>query len=60
MALPPDDNEPEPLEEEEEIIEAGFDPLLFWDQYRQVILVVGGIILLGLIGFGIYEFKHTQ
>ena len=60
MALPPDDNEPEPLEEEEEIIEAGFDPLLFWDQYRTAILVVGGIILLGLIGFGVYEFRQTQ
>jgi tetratricopeptide (TPR) repeat protein len=56
MASPSDDIEPE-TSEEEEMIEAGFDPLLFWDRYRQIILVVGGIVLLGLAGFGIYEYN---
>jgi len=59
MASPSNASEPE-SSEEEEIIEAGFDPLLFWDQYRQVILLAGGVILLGLVGFGIYEYNHSQ
>jgi len=63
MASPSDDsdnaNEPE-TPDEEEIIEAGFDPLLFWDQYRQFILLATGVILLGAVGFGIYEFNQTK
>jgi TolA-binding protein len=59
MASPSNASEPE-SPDEEEIIEAGFDPLYFWDQYRQVILLAGGIILLGLVGFGIYEYNVSQ
>jgi len=59
MASPPNTSEPE-SSDEEEIIEAGFDPLLFWDQYRQTILLVGGVLLLALAGFGIYEYNQSQ
>ena len=61
MASLPNDNEPEPSDEyDEEMIDAGFDPLVFWDQYRQIILVVGGVVLLGLAGYGIYEYEQTK
>ncbi len=59
MPSPSNASEPE-SSEEEEIIEAGFDPLFFWDRYRQIILLAGGVILLGLVGFGIYEFTQSQ
>jgi TolA-binding protein len=59
MASPSNASEPE-SPEEEEIIHAGFDPLLFWDQYRQVVLVAGGVILLGLAIFGTYEFNQSR
>jgi tetratricopeptide (TPR) repeat protein len=63
MASPSDesDNASEPeTPDEEEIIEAGFDPLLFWDQYRQFILLATGLILLGAVGFGVYEFNQAK
>jgi predicted negative regulator of RcsB-dependent stress response len=60
MASPSNASEPESPEEEEEIIAAGFDPLLFWDQYRSTILIVGALVLLGLAGFGFYEYNVTQ
>jgi tetratricopeptide (TPR) repeat protein len=63
MASPSNASEPESPEspeDDEEIIAAGFDPLLFWDQYRQTILLVGGVVLLGLVGFGVYEYNLTQ
>jgi len=59
MASPSNASEPE-SSEEEEIIQAGFDPLLFWDQYRQVILLAGGAILLGLVIFGAYEYNQSR
>lgn len=62
MASPSNASEPDLPEEtdEEEYIEAGFDPIIFWDQYRQVILLVGGVALLALAGFGIYEYQQSQ
>jgi tetratricopeptide (TPR) repeat protein len=60
MATPSNASEPEPTDEEVEYIEGGFDPILFWDQYRQAILLIGGVVLLGLVGFGIFEFQHAQ
>jgi len=59
MASPSDDNVPE-SSEEEEVIDTGFDFLLFWDQYRQIILLVGGAVLLALVFFGIYEYNQSQ
>ncbi len=60
MASPSNASEPESPDDEEEIVEAGFDPLLFWDQYRQTILVAVGIVLLGLVIFGIYEYNQSR
>jgi len=60
MVTPSDANAPEPSDQEEEIIESGFDLLLFWDQNRQAILLAAGVILLGLVGFGIYQYNQTQ
>jgi outer membrane protein assembly factor BamD (BamD/ComL family) len=59
MASPTNASEPE-SSDEEEIIDTGFDALLFWDRYRQIILVVGGVVLLGLAAFGIYEYNQSQ
>jgi predicted negative regulator of RcsB-dependent stress response len=59
MASPSNASEPE-SPEEEEIIEAGFDPLYFWDRYRQLILLTGGVILLGLVGFAGYKYTQTR
>jgi predicted negative regulator of RcsB-dependent stress response len=59
MASPSNASEPE-SSDEEEIIEAGFDPLFFWDQNRRIILLSGGLILLCLAGFGIYEYQQSQ
>ena len=59
MASPSNASEPE-SPEEEEYIDAGFDPILFWDQYRQIILLAGGAILLAAVAFGIYEYKQNQ
>jgi len=59
MASPSDDNEPEILEEEE-IIESGFDLLQFWDQYRQIILVTAGVVLLAGVAVGVYEYQQAQ
>jgi TolA-binding protein len=63
MASPSNASEPEPSDEdeiEEEIIESGFDALYFWDQHWQIILVAGGVILLGLAAFGIYEYNQSR
>jgi tetratricopeptide (TPR) repeat protein len=60
MALPPNTSEPEPYDEEEEIIEAGFDPLYFWDRYHKIILILVGFLLLGGVGFGVYQFEQSQ
>jgi tetratricopeptide (TPR) repeat protein len=59
MASPSNASDPE-SSDEEEIIEGGFDHLLFWDQYRRIILLAAGVILLGLAGFGIYEYNQTK
>ena len=59
MASPSDDNEPE-SSDEEEVIDTGFDFLLFWDQYRQIILLVSGVVLLAAVFFGIYEYNQAQ
>jgi len=59
MASPSNANEPE-SPDEEEIIEAGFDPILFWDQYRQIILVAAGVILLALVIGGVYEYNQSK
>jgi predicted negative regulator of RcsB-dependent stress response len=59
MASPSNASEPE-SPDEEEIIDAGFDPLLFWDQYRQIILLVAGVLLLAAVGFGVYEYNSSQ
>ena len=61
MASTSNASEPEsPEEESEEIVQAGFDPLIFWDQYRQLILLTTAVLVAGLAGFGIYEFRHAQ
>jgi len=63
MATPSNASDPDPSDEddeEEDIIETGFDPLLFWDQYRQTILLAAGIILLALAIFGFYEYNHSR
>ena len=57
MASPSNASEPE-TPEEEEVIDTGFDFLLFWDQHRQSILMAGGAILLVLVFIGIY--LHNQ
>jgi predicted negative regulator of RcsB-dependent stress response len=59
MASPSDASEPE-SSDEEEIIYPGFDAFLFWDQYRQIILIAGGVILLGLVAFGVYHYQQSQ
>jgi len=61
MASPSNASEPESPEEEEaeeEIIQAGFDPIIFWEQYRQMILLGAAVVLLGLAGFGIYSYHQ--
>ena len=59
MASPSDPIEPD-SSDEEEIVAAGFDPILFWDQYRQIILMAGGVILLAAVVFGVYEYNQSQ
>jgi tetratricopeptide (TPR) repeat protein len=59
MASPSNASEPE-SSDEEEYIEAGFDPIFFWDQYRQIILLAGGVIVLGLAVFGVYVNHQSQ
>lgn len=61
MASPHDASDPEVTpEEEEEVIEAGFDPLLFWDQHRVSILAAAAVIVVGLVGYGYYSYAHGQ
>lgn len=62
MASPFNASEPESPEEEEdeEFISTGFNALLFWDQYRQAILLGAGILILAAVGFGIYEYNQSQ
>jgi len=59
MVSPSNASEPE-SPDEEEIIDTGFDLLLFWDQHRQIILVAGGVILLVLVALGIFEYNQSQ
>jgi predicted negative regulator of RcsB-dependent stress response len=59
MASPSNASEPE-TPEEEEIIPAGFDPILFWDQNRQAILVVAVIVILALAGYGWYAAQQAS
>jgi len=61
MASPSNAREPDSSdEEEEEFIDVGFDPLLFWDQYSQIILLGGGILVAALVVFGIYEYNQLK
>ncbi len=60
MDEPEEDQEPDLLEEEQEIIEAGFDPLQFWDQYHKSILAAVALIVLGLVGYGIYRYNQAR
>jgi hypothetical protein len=60
MATPSNASEPETPDEEEEIIPAGFDPILFWDQYQQAILVVIAVLIVGGAGYGWYVYNQSQ
>jgi tetratricopeptide (TPR) repeat protein len=59
MASPSNASEPE-SSDEEEFIDTGFDLFLFWDQYRQIILAAGGVLLLGLAVLGFYEYNQSR
>jgi TolA-binding protein len=59
MASPSNASEPD-SPDEEEFIDTGFDALLFWDRYRQFILIAAGVLILALAGFGIYEYQQSQ
>lgn len=62
MADPTNASDPDSTDDEldEEYIDTGFDALHFWDTNRQIILIVGGVILLALIGFGIYQINQAH
>jgi len=63
MASPYNASEPESPEDEEvdeEIISTGFNALLFWDEYRQTILLAVGVLILAGVIFGIYEYNQSQ
>jgi TolA-binding protein len=62
MASPYNASEPESPqdEQEEEIISTGFNALLFWDQYRQSILLGAGVLILAVVVFGVYMFNQSQ
>jgi len=56
----PDEYDDPEVEEEEDFVDTRFDALLFWDRNRQAILIAGGIILLALVAFGIYEYNQGR
>jgi tol-pal system protein YbgF len=58
MAIPSNASEPE-TPEEEEIIPAGFDPVLFWDQNRALIVVAILVLIVGGVGYGVYEYNRS-
>jgi predicted negative regulator of RcsB-dependent stress response len=60
MASPSNASEPESPDEEDEVIDTGFDAILFWDRYRNIVIVAITVVILGLAGFGIYHYNQTQ
>ncbi|HEX4084312.1 MAG TPA: tetratricopeptide repeat protein [Chthoniobacteraceae bacterium] len=61
MASASNDPDPDPVEDQEEdFIDAGFDPILFWNQYGRVILIAAAVIVLAAIAFGVYEYNRSQ
>jgi predicted negative regulator of RcsB-dependent stress response len=60
MATPSNASEPETPDEEEEILPSGFDPVLFWDQYRNVIVLAVVAVILGGCGYGWYVYNQGR
>jgi predicted negative regulator of RcsB-dependent stress response len=61
MATPSNAREPDSSQEEEqeEILDTGFDAMLFWDRYRQPLLIGISVVLLGLAGYGFYTIHQS-
>jgi TolA-binding protein len=60
MATSSNASEPETPDEEEEIIPTGFDPVLFWDQYRNAIVLAVVVVILGACGYGWYSYNQSR
>ncbi len=44
----------------EPLPEIGFDPLLFWDEHKQKVLLYGALLVVALIGYALYQVNANR